>query len=316
VEAGVIDAYASEPHFEAHIRPMWAALPSELRGTFHTRRQQLGRGAPVIVAAYRDLRGAAARTAVFLEHGAGQTYGDSAIGNYSGGRGRDNVGLFLSPNETVAERNRARYPGAEHAVVGCPKLDRYARQTFPAHNPPVVAISFHWECLVAPESRSAFRHYQRAIASLAGQGFDVLGHAHPRMLEYVRPTYQAAGIEVVADFDDVVRRADVYACDNSSTLFEFAATGRPVVTLNCPWYRRDVSHGLRFWDFADVGVQVDDPDGLAAAIEDALGDTPQRAERRRDVADAIYGIRDGAAAQRAAGAVVAWLAADRQAVAA
>ena len=49
--------------------------------------------------------------------------------------------------------------------------------------------------------------------------------------------YEAHGIEYVPDFDDVLRRADVYACDNSSTLYEFASTGRPVVVLNAPWYR-------------------------------------------------------------------------------
>ena len=58
------------------------------------------------------------------------------------------------------------------------------------------------------------------------------------------------------DFDEVMERSTLYICDNSSTLYEFASTGRPVVVLNAPWFRRDIEHGLRFWEHADVGVSV------------------------------------------------------------
>jgi hypothetical protein len=59
----------------------------------------------------------------------------------------------------------------------------------------------------------------------------------------------------VASLREVQRRAAVYVCDNSSSMYEFAATGRPVVVLDLPegrikgiGYRRNINHGLRFWD--------------------------------------------------------------------
>lgn len=98
--------------------------------------------------------------------------------------------------------------------------------------------------------------------------------------------YRAQSIEFIPEFEDVVRRADIYVNDSSSTLYEFAATGRPVVTLNAPWYRRDVNHGLRFWEHADVGIQVDHPDDLETAILKTIAH-PDRAAR--DVAvEAVY----------------------------
>jgi len=61
--------------------------------------------------------------------------------------------------------------------------------------------------------------------------YEVIGHAHPRALLKVAHYYRAARVEVVPDFAEVCRRADLYICDNSSSMFEFAATGRPVVVV-------------------------------------------------------------------------------------
>jgi UDP-N-acetylglucosamine:LPS N-acetylglucosamine transferase len=100
----------------------------------------------------------------------------------------------------------------------------------------------------------------------------------------------------------------VYVCDNSSTIYEFAATGRPVVVLNGPHYRRDVHHGLRFWDAADVGIQVDHPRDLPDAIEEALRDPEPRRRAREAALGIVYAHRTGAA-QRAAAALTDWMAA-------
>src|SRR5690606_19702269 len=91
---------------------------------------------------------------------------------------------------------------------------------------PVIAISFHWNCAVSFETRPAWRHYRRALPHLARR-FRILGHGHPRMLSRLRSSYERLGIEVVPDFDEVCRRADLYVCDGVSTLYEFASTGRP-----------------------------------------------------------------------------------------
>jgi glycosyltransferase involved in cell wall biosynthesis len=120
--------------------------------------------------------------------------------------------------------------------------------------------------------------------------------------------YARAGIPVVEEFPDVMRQADVYACDNSSTLYEFASTGRPVVVLNAPWYRRTVEHGLRFWSAANVGVQCDDPADLSSAILRALMDDQPHQVAREAALDVAYAYRSGAA-QRAAEELEQWLSA-------
>jgi len=85
---------------------------------------------------------------------------------------------------------------------------------------------------------------------------------------------------------------------HNSTLYEFAATGRPVVVLNCPRYRRDVHHGLRFWDHIP-GIQCDTPEDLPGAIELALEDPPELREMREEAIAAVYPQHDGHATDRA-----------------
>lgn len=315
----MIDAFASEQHYADHLVPIWRALQE--RGTFWacgpvadrldsagldpraSRRPDTDR--PVMVASYRDLWTAGAGPHVLVEHGAGQQYGNASP-SYSGGHGRETVGLFICPSQTVAARNRAAYASAQAVAVGAPALDAYHGGS-PASGG-AVAISFHWECTVAPEARSAFRHYRSALMLLAARFGEVIGHGHPRVFEQLRPIYERCGIEPVADFAEVLARAGVYAVDNSSTLYEFASTGRPVVVMNAPWYRRDVEHGLRFWEYADVGVQVDEAEDLPGALELALSDPPAQAARRAEVIEQVYEATDGKAAERAARAIEDWMA--------
>lgn len=299
----MIDAFASEPHYADHIRPIWDALPE--RGTWVTDNRAFTR--TTMVASYRDLWMVSNRLPgvrhVLVEHGAGQTYGRSNP-SYSGGRDRGSVGLFICPNRAVADRNRAAYPHAEAVAVGAPSLD--AQHRHPASVGGAVAISFHWDCTLVPESRSAFRHYKPVLRHLARTYPDLIGHAHPRAFRALAPIYEAAGITPVQRWSDVLDQAGVYVCDNSSTLYEFASTGRPVVVLNAPWYRRGVEHGLRFWSEADVGLQVDDPVDLPDAIERARADPPPIRRRREEIVEQVYGVTDGKAAQRAAAAITAW----------
>jgi UDP-N-acetylglucosamine:LPS N-acetylglucosamine transferase len=187
-------------------------------------------------------------------------------------------------------------------VVGCPKLDTLPKRS--GTGGPVVAVSFHFDLSLLAETRSARMHFTSALPGLA-RSYRLIGHSHPRL--DLSQFYRRMGIEYVRDFDEVCRRADVYVCDNSSTLFEFAATGRPVVVLNEPHYRRDVEHGLRFWDAADVGIQVDSPHDLAPAIRLALDDGPEQRARREAALSLVYAYRTGGA-KRAAEAIMGWAA--------
>lgn len=243
-----------------------------------------------------------------MEHGAGQTYrGDphSSIGThgaYAGGLGREDVALFLCPNEPTAEANRATYPDTPAVVVGCPKLDPWADRALRRNDPPIVAVSFHWNAEIVPEARSAWPHYAAGLAALATSGrVRLVGHGHPRIADRLRAAYNKAGIVYVDDFAHVLDLADVYACDNSSTLYEFATVG-PVVALNAPWYRREIEHGGRFWNLIP-GLSCDDPIDLEWSFTRALEDPPAARRLRARALEIVYPMRDGHASERAAEAI-------------
>jgi len=278
----MIDAYASEPHYREHIEPVFAALGS-LRGEWRRHGTD-----PVIVASYKDLMGVGERRVIFMEHGAGQTYGR---GNpaYAGGSGREQVRLFLCPSKRVAKINREAWPGTPSVVIGCPKLERYARIE-PV--PGVVGFAFHWNGGVCPETRSALSYYVEGLRDVA-ERYVTIGTAHPRIARAAAKVYADAGIEWV-DADEMFRRAEVLACDNTSLGWEFISLDRPVVWLNAPWYRRGVEHGMRFWEWADSGVQVDEPHQLSAGVGLALADEPAQQARRHEVAAEVYGCHSAA----------------------
>lgn len=291
---------AFEPHHRDHLDPIVACLPS-VSEVFSSPEDV------ALVPSYGALiraRRSRFRRFILTQHGAGQSYGGerrtAAQPGYPGGKDNGGVGLFLVPNEHAASRWRAAYPKAEVAVVGCPKLD-----TLPRRDPgpgPTIAVSFHWAAHFSPEAGSAFSHFWPAIPELAKR-FHVIGHGHPLRRD-LAGFYQKHGIEYVKTFAEVCRRADVYVCDNSSTIFEFASTSRPVVLLNSPAYRRSVNHGLRFWDAADVGVQVGPDDDLGDAVQRALDE--DWTARREAALSIVYGLRTNGA-QAAATAIVDWL---------
>lgn len=285
---------ARHPHYEAHLRPV---------------HDLLGETDVTLVASYGDLVEAerqGARRIVLMQHGIGQSYSDRNP-HYPGGKGNDAVGLFLAPNDHAAGRWRAAYPRARVEVVGSPRLDDLPRrQLSPLEAGPVVAVSWHWDAYHHPESRSAFDFYRSALPALA-ERFTVIGHGHPRRRDMARK-WAKLGIEYVPDFDDVCRRADVYVADNTSTLYEFASTGRNVVVLNAPFYRREVEHGLRFWEASHVGINVNEPDQLLRAVEFALSADDNGA--REDALSIVYGVRTNGASA-AATAIRDWLAAER-----
>lgn len=327
-----VDAWANERHFIDHLAPVWRALPENHRGKFfvpvalmsHAAARGvdatgvLGRGAPdarwrrtggpVLVASIGTANAwrRGGRAVVLLNHGAGQTYvGDNGNRHpsYSGGSGRDFISLFLEPGPNAAEVTRSVYPDARVVEVGSPKLDAiHSAPSKSRTERPVVAVSTHWDCLVVPETRSALAEFADQLPALA-ESFDVIGHAHPRIATEARAVFERIGVPFVEDFDDVLAMADVYVCDNSSTLYEFASTGRPVVCLNSTHYRPDVSHGLRFWD-AVPGVQCWPHEDLVETVTATLSETdPHRAQRVAAVACA-YIACDGHAAQRSAAAIV------------
>lgn len=322
-----IDAYAGMSGYASHLIPVLNALPEERRGSLYApsnlrhempdgTRYDLPRAyestAPVIVGGYQDIRFAGRRPVCLVNHGAGQRYSDAPDSpSYDGGAGRERVGLFLCPNQASVDANLARYPQARGAAVGCVKLDEYVKIPKPENDPPVVAVAFHWNCVVSPEAGWAFPTWRDAIAELS-KSMKVLGHGHPRARRELEPWYQSVGIETAWTVEELLARADVLVVDNSSLGFEWAACDRPTVWLDDETWRDDVKHGLRFGEELPGAVMEwplsHSAEALAAVVLEfaRYPDAPPEVARRRRVLERVYGPVDGKASARAAAAIMDW----------
>lgn len=322
----LIDCFASLPHYRDHLLPIWRELDRRgLAGEFFTAKTELG-GAqitgrqaqrtdrPMMCASYSDAVKWQSRPVIYVEHGAGQTYltdkDSQGLSGYSGGDRLENVALFIGPSQTVADRWLARYPGCTAVAVGCPRLDRW-HQEIGRKVPtiPTVAITFHWDVSVIPETRWARPHYQDRFGELRdaieGRGWRLLGHGHPREQRAMAEFYGRHGVQWVPDLATVFDTADLLIADNTSALPEFCSLGRPVIWLSAPWYRRDVEHGARFWSWPRGQCQANDMDELLAVLDRAMEDPPEVRAARQTMVDSIYLACDGKAAVRAVDAIEA-----------
>jgi hypothetical protein len=301
----VIVPVAAKPHHRVHLDPILAELPA---GSWAE--QQRSADDIALCPSYGDLKRARRtfRRFILAQHGAGQSYGGDPASadhpSYPGGQDNGDVGLFLVPNEHAGDRWKNRYPWADVAIVGDPRLDSLPHREH-ANGRTVVAVSFHWEAYFVPEAGSALAHFWDDVIELR-QFFDVIGHGHPQRKD-LRRRFEGIGIEYVDSFDDVCRRADIYVCDNSSTIFEFASTKRPVVLMNPPSYRRTVEHGLRFWDAAVIGMSAE-PGELVDSVTGALlaVGNPSMEYMREKALSAVYAVRTGSG-KIAADVIVKWI---------
>lgn len=313
--------YASLRNLVDHLAPLWWALPTELRGPFRVADKSLVAycaeawdmptlrerppAAPHVVASYADelLVARVGGSVALLEHGSGQFYGGFDASSTLSDR-RPSVELYMAPSPEVADRMAAVLPRAERVWVGCPRLDPFVGQPRDPDGP--IGLAWHWNAGSRwPEARSGFAHYGPYLRELSS-AFPgrIWGHAHPRLFGSVHNLYSLAGITPVPDSRMVLDSVSVLSADNTSLMWEAAALDIPLVILDAPWFRRDVWHGLRFWDFADVGPRISDPAGWADAIRAAPD--PAWTPLRRAAAAAIYGPIDGLATARALEALRSW----------
>lgn len=327
-----LNLYASLEHYAEHLWPIWQALPERLRGAswssatgkwwgeplggLSDARQHPG---PVLVASHGDAVSATVRgrDLVYVEHGAGQTYeGDPAGAGAAGlsgstDRAMRHVLLFVCPNAKVATRWRRLYD-VPAVAVGCPKLDRWhqAPRLIVPGAPEAVAVTFHWDSSLVPETMTAWPEYDHVLPELAewcrAHDVQLLGHGHPRIWPRIERRWRDLEVEPVRALADVFDRASVLIADNTSAMYEFASMGRPVVAVNASCYRRDVEHGLRFWSHVP-GVQVDQPDQLVPALAHQWEDRTRWEQHRQQAVAAAYAHVDGRAAERAADAIVRML---------
>jgi hypothetical protein len=318
IEAKRLDVFASEVHYADHIVPIWNKLPEKYKGTFFVASEDLynyclslGVSTTIelpsdnltLVASYGDYKKTAGPV-VYMEHGIGHTYG-TGHPSYAGSSGKDRVVLFLCQHELTQSKNLEAYPETPSYVIGTPKMDKI--KVRPAQGR-TVAISFHWDAKIAPETRSAFTFYRPILKQLIrSTRFDLIGHSHPRKQwrKTLKQYYEAIGLEHVENFSEVLDRADVYVIDNSSSAYEFAAAGRHVVLMNAPWYRKNVNHGIRFWDYLP-GPMVDRPADLKPTIIDVLDNPDKYEKQRKEVVSSLYPYM-GKSSQRAAKYLSKWL---------
>ena len=247
------------PQFWRHLRPIFEALPDDLRGErfevpFPVRR--IPEEDVFLVAAYGNVINAGGRRVIYVEHGAGQSYKGTKrriSQSYPGGPHEENVIGYISPNQIVADSW-----GRPAVAAGCPALDRVGPQRG-GH----VVVTFHWDApTVCPEARSARPHYIDHLHHLQGwlqtaqYHRPMIGHAHPRD-RWAKGIWEKLGVPFEPDPDEALRRASLVIADNTSFAYEATNLDISNISLNAPWYRRDVEHGLRFWSHPP-GIMVDD----------------------------------------------------------
>lgn len=329
----MIHAYASLSHYADHLAPILDAVPEAERGEVWSPSERKPWGLPIgsmpplgtwMVAGYADaVRMAHHGPLIYVEHGAGQTYGGDprsvGHGAFSGGDGLDHVGLFVCPREEVAARWRARYPHARAVAVGCPKMDAWMRwprvrpsrtgePIYRGDHRPVVAVTFHHENAQIPEQQSARTFLRDALPGLRDHveslGGQLLGHGHPRNWSNIRDLWRRLGVPCTDDLGEVFDLADVLVADNTSAAYEFASLGRPVVWVSPPWYRRDVTHGQRFWRDIEGLPHVQDPSELVPMVDRAIFDPSSDTDARVAMVARTYAFTDGRSSARAAQAIV------------
>lgn len=328
-----IDFFARRTHFVDHLLPVWQKIPQFHRGQFYvpdsisdyvprdfhileTCKNPVNcyppySENPMVVCAYGDMErtysedkktGKPIRNWIMMEHGVGLTpapEGDNA--GYAGGLGlRKEVSLFLAPNEYIASKT-AKVLDTHQVVIGTPKLDKWSDYQPALSNK--VAISFHWNgSHISSEAGNAFTFYKPVLEEVSKK-FSLLGHGHPKSIHQFKDFYDSISIPTIEQFELIMHLAGIYVNDCSSTLYEFLVTGKPVIILNAPWFRKGINWGIRFWDYTNVGLQVNRPEDLSNAILSTL-EHPEQYKKQRDIAVRELYPNIGRSSQIAADAIL------------
>lgn len=318
-----LDVFGRRRHFIDHMIPIWNALEEENKGEFMVPQRLLwyatSRGVtdavplkqlnstnplnvkphgnnPLLISASGDLTVAWTtnrhRDFILMEHGVGLVFPGNV--SYAGNRGmRARPSLTLAPNQIIFDKTRAAIPEMPQKIIGTPYLDNYAgihriKREMPEK--PTVCISFHWPGFgVAPEAGNALQEFSGQLVRLREQdNFNIIGHAHPRHWDTMQKIYEKVGITPVKYWKDVMSIANLYVNDASSTLYEFLVTGWPVVIMNSRRFRKDVNFGIRFWDYTDIGFQVDEPQELIKVINRTIEHPNLHWEQRQRAISDLY----------------------------
>jgi hypothetical protein len=139
---------------------------------------------------------------VYMEHGIGHSYGNKHP-SYVGGAGKDRAVMFFNQHELSQRKNGVAYPKTPGYIIGTPKMDTVVPH--PVTDKKIVCISFHWDCAVSPESRSAYSFYAKTVLKLAkSTKYHLIMHGHPHMFGAWQRMIQRLGVEFYEDFNDIL----------------------------------------------------------------------------------------------------------------
>jgi hypothetical protein len=267
---------------------------------------------------YPDVKSLAPRTrTAMLYHGIGMkrdVYAPPLV----------NVDVRFTEGPHYTQRLRALFPKATLVEVGYAKIDPLfspqLRRPRPEHlaaridpaKPTVLFAPTHspscfgnmsdrwpWEF---PEYNLIVKPHENSWASSQRD-------AHRRKM---RIWADAPNVYVAAreEWDPIpfMEAADILVSDASSVMFEFAATGRPVVWcdfLDLPFWRRGpFRHRVRLdpsiAPYADVGAHAPRYRDLKRTIERELAEPDRHAVQRRRCTEALIGRADGRVSERIA----------------
>lgn len=313
---GKVHFIASEEHYLRHISGVAHTLPPERRGLVivaaNLRRKALLEGHMVIApestnhiyqlanpqysltycVSYKDHQKARdlGYPVVRAEHGAGQTYCDLLTNSFAGSEDHRSAFLCLYPGYSPLKQHIQRL-GKPAFLVGAPILDRWIAPPRDRH----VGFAFHWDCQNIPETRETLSYWAQSIESSImemGSDYTFYMHAHPRF-PHAKAVYNAmvgrgCPITWIEDRDTFLSEIGVLVADNTSLVFEACAHDRVAVVLNHPGYRRNVEHGLRFWEASDVGIQCDSLADLPDCIRQASQRFPEDVDMRDSALEFVY----------------------------
>lgn len=306
----VIDFLARQAYYVDHLYPVYAALPADARGVFYalgedTKNKLLKLGVPahqmreyqeggalgsqtILTASYGDavraLNSGADRSVILMEHGVGLTFGKAAYADGVGSR----IHLRMIPvqNQYVANKVHPEVQHIPHPVVGVPKLDSWKDVAFKKQTSPLIVFAFHHgdKNSRPAEVGSAWEWYYKYLPTLA-EKYRIAVHYHPSSQgrEEFSNLIQRSGIQFIDTFDEVMDSAALLVNDCGSAAYEFCVTGKPVVLMNAPWFDHKKNWGIRFWDYKDIGLHVNNPEELPDVLAQTLSTDPQRLQRERAV---------------------------------
>ncbi len=312
---------ATQKQYAHHLIPIYKAMPKTARGLFHVptplhtwlKNQGIepchlntnkGTG-PLVTAGICDIETATRRPIIYVEHGVGMQYANICFAHLPGGHdARDRVNLFLSPSYRCGKIDQEAHPWAQVSIVGCPKMDKYF-VTPNVPKPPTtdyISFSTHWDWPLIPETRSAWPEYRWALKE-AARSYKILGHAHPRWGDKIYEDFKGIGLIPCREPNEIFEKSMLHICDNSSLLYEFNLLNRPSVVINSKHYRKNVQHGLRFWDHIP-GCMTENL-SLVELIASSLAQKEETEKHRKAIADLTY-VNHGTATQAAVSALLEW----------